>query len=244
MLDSVEIQLSRGAVLAAGVSARSMLEAYIYLEWLLKADTDIRARHFYVSYVRQRRAGVRRIIPGTDEFNRFQKQINSLHDMQDPLKRAAFEKEAIRQDTDLTKILTNKNNKSINDQFDKKKKYFDVHWYELTGVKSIGDMAGKLSLKTEYDWFYSQFSDIAHASAFDKHIKFNGNAVIFEPLRSPEGIDTVVNVIASLAFRVYRLIIKKYFPKDLQSFNQSYTTQWRDRFLSVPKVVVKRKNKL
>ena len=245
MLDSAEIQLSRGAVFAAGVSARSMLEAYIYLEWLLNADTDTRARYFYVWHLRQKRAWVRRIIPGTDEFSRFQKHFNSLSDMQDLTKRTALENEARRQDTNLTNILTNKNNKSINDQFDQmKKRHFDVHWYQPTGANSIGDIANKLSLESVYSFFYSQFSDITHASAFDKHIKFDGNAVIFEPLRSPEGIDTVVSVIATLAFRVYRLIIKKYFPNDLQSFNQSYITQWRTRFWSVPNVVVKRKSQL
>lgn len=239
MLDAAEILLSRGAVFAAGVSSRSMLEAYIYLEWLLNADTDSRARHFYVWHLRQKRDWARRIIPGTDEFKRFQKHLNTLSDMQDSTKRAALEVEARRQDKDLTDILTNVNNKSINDQFDQlKKRDFDVAWYKPTGALSIGDMARKLSLESEYDFFYSQFSDITHAGAFEKHIKFDGKAVIFEPIRNPEGIDTVVNVVATIAFRIYRLIINKYFPSELQAFNQSYITQWRTRFLSVPRVQV------
>ena len=235
MLDSVEILLSRGAVFASGVSARSMLEAYMYLEWLFKADTDNRARHFYVWHLRQKRDWARRGIPGTDENNRFQKHLNTMS-LKDPIKRAALEAEGKRQDADLTTLLTNATNKPINDQFDKMKNraFFDVAWYKPTGPQSIGDIAKKLSLGSEYMVFYSQFSDITHASAFDKHIKIDGKTVTFESIRSPEGIDTVVNVVATLAFRVFRLIINKYFPSELQAFNQNYITQWRTRFLSVP----------
>jgi hypothetical protein len=239
MLDSVEILLSRGAVFSASVSARSMLESYMYLEWLLNTDTDNRARHFHVWHIRQKREWARRMISGTDENGRFQKHLSSMSDMKDPAKRAAIEAEGKKQDTELTSVLTNANNKPINDQFDlMKSRAFDVPWYKPTGAQSIGDIAKKLSLESEYACFYSQFSDITHVGAFDKHIKFDDGAVIFEPIRSPEGIDTVVNVVATLAFRVFRLIINKYFPAELQTFNQSYIEQWRIRFLSVPKVKI------
>lgn len=239
MLDSVEILLSRGAIMASGVSARSMLEAYMYLAWLLQADTDNRARHFHVWHFRQKREWARRVIPGTDENVKFQSHLNNLSDMKDPVKRAALEAEGRKQDADLTTILTNAKNKPINDQFDKMKtRLFDVAWYNPTGPKSIRNIAKLLSLDSEYAFFYSQFSDITHAGAYDKHIKFDGKAIIFEPIRSPEGIDTVVNVVAAIAIRVFRLIINKYFPSELEPFNHEYITQWRTRFLTVPKVVI------
>jgi hypothetical protein len=239
MLDSVEILLSRGAVFAAGVSARSMLEAYMYLEWLLNANTDDRARHFYVWHLRQKREWARRAIPGTAENTIFQPYLNSLSVMNDPVKSTAIEAEGRKQDADLTTILTNANNRPINDQFaNMKRRTFDVNWYKPTGAQSIGDIAKKLSLESEYRFFYSEFSDITHAGAFDKNVTFDGEAVIFEPIRNPEGIDTVVNVVATLAFRVFRLIIKKYFPAEIEAFNQNYINQWRSRFLSVPKVQI------
>ena len=240
MLDAVEIQLSRGAVFSAGVSARSMLEAYICLAWILDKQTEIRGRQFYVWHLRQKRVWARRAIPGTTEHNHFRKYTDTLSDMEDLPKRAALESEASRQDDDISAILTNSNNNLINDAFDKlKQRHFDVAWYRPSGPRSIGDMAKRLKLDAEYDVFYSQFSDISHAGAFEKHVKFDGKAVIFEPIRSPEGIQTVVKVVATLAFRVFRLIIAKYFPQDMHSFKQSYITHWRTRFLSVPEVVVK-----
>jgi len=240
MLDAVEMQLSHGAVFSAGVSARSMLEAYIYLAWILEKDTEIRGRQFYVWHLRQKRVWTRRVIQGTLEYEYFKKHTATLSDMKDLTTRASLEAEARRQDADISGILTNSNNKSINAVFDKlKKRRFDVAWYRPGGPCSIGDIARKLQLDAEYYFFYSQFSDISHAGAFEKHVKFDGKAVVFEPIRSPEGIRTVVNVVATLAFRVFRLIISKYFPQDMQSFNQSYITQWRTRFLSVPEIVVK-----
>lgn len=239
MLDAVEIQLSRGAVFAAGVSARSMLETYVYLEWLLKTDTEKRARQFYVWHLRQKRSWARRAIKGTPENALFQKHLKALYDFNDLNKQTKIETEGVQQDADFTRILTNQNNKSINEDFDKLKKKHDVAWYSPHGPSSIADMAKRLNLESEYEFFYTQFSDITHAGAFDKNIKFEGTAVIFEPIRSPENIDTILTVVASLAFRVFRLIINKYLPAELTTFTHNYVTQWRSRFLSIPKVIIK-----
>jgi hypothetical protein len=73
MLDAVEVQLSRAAVFSAGVSARSMLEAYVYLAWLLAKDTEDRGRQFYVWHLRQKRLWAKRVIPGPPEFEQFKK---------------------------------------------------------------------------------------------------------------------------------------------------------------------------
>lgn len=158
--------------------------------------------------------------------------------------RKAMEANARKQDADLAIILTNQKNKPISDEFDKlKKKHFDVAWYRPAGPNSIADMVSRLDLESEYEFFYSQFSDITHVGAFDKHVKFDGNAVIFEPLRSPENIDTLVNVVASLAFRLFRLIINKYSPNEMTTFTHNYVSEWRNRFLSIPKVVIKEPKK-
>jgi len=239
MLDAVEIQLSRGSVFAAGVSARSMLEAYLYLAWILQTDTERRGRQFYVWHLRQKRGWQRRVIPGTDEYERFKNHISSLSAMMEPARFAALEKEANKQDGEISSILTNTNNNAINDEFDKlKKRHFDVAWYTPAGPSSIGDMARKLGLEVEYDLFYSQFSDISHAGAFERHVKFDGHATVFEPIRSPEGIRPLVNIVATLAFRILRLMIAKYFPQDMKSFDETYVKEWRSRFLSVPEVIV------
>ena len=239
MLDAVEILVSRGAVFAAGVSARSMLESYIYLEWLLKADTEKRARQFYVWHLRQKRLWARRAIKGTPENAHFQKNLDTLSTFNDPINRAEIEVGAKKQDADIYRILTNQNNKSINEDFDKLKKKYDVAWYSPHGPNSIADMATRLNLDSEYEFFYTQFSDITHAGAFEKHIKFDGTAVIFEPIRIPANIDTLITVVAALTFRIFSLIIKKYLTDELKTFTHNYITQWRVRFLSIPKVVIK-----
>lgn len=244
MLDAIEIQLSRGAVFSANVSARSMLETYIYLKWILETDTERRGRQFYVWYLSHMRTFVRRFLPNTPEYNHFNKQLSTLSDMKDLTKRTALEKDAKKQDADITALLTNKNNNLINNYFDKlKRKNYDVAWYRPAGPHSIRDMTKQLKLESEYYYFYSQFSNITHTGAFEKHVKFNGKAVVFEPIRSPEGIDILINVVVTLTLRVFILIIKKYFPKELKQFTQNYKNRWRGPFLSLPNVVVRDKAK-
>src|SRR4030042_5830387 len=115
-----------------------MLESYIYLEWLLKADTEKRARQFYVWHLRQKRSWARRAIKGTPENALFQKHLKSLSDSNNPKKNPEIEAEAKVQDAEFTMILTNQNNKSINDEFDRlKKKAHDIQWYSPHGPSSI-----------------------------------------------------------------------------------------------------------
>ncbi|MBE3138721.1 MAG: hypothetical protein IMZ63_02765 [Actinobacteria bacterium] len=236
VLDAVEIQLSKGAVLSAAISARSMLETYIYIKWILESDTERRGRQFYVWYLRQRRAFARQFIRGTSEYEYYMKQHSILPKLND----SEMEKEARKEDADITAILTNKNNNLINQYFDKlKKKKHDVAWYKPFGPNSINDMIKQLQLESEYYYFYSYFSNIAHAGSFEKRIKFDGKAVLFEPIRNPEGMRTLVSVVVPLVLWTFILIIEKYLPKELNIFTQRYMKHWRKPFLSVPNIVVK-----
>lgn len=121
MLDSVEVQLSRGAVFASGVSARSMLEAYIYIAWILQEDSERRGRQFYIWHLRQKRAWARRVVPGTPEYTRYEQHINMLADYQEPTRRKALEDIGRRQEAEIDKILNNDNNIATNAIFDNMK---------------------------------------------------------------------------------------------------------------------------
>ena len=241
MLDGVEIQLSRGAVSQATVSARSMLETYIYLSWLLKEDTERRTRQFYVWHQRQQRVWVRRMIPGTTEHAEFAKCRAAVPKMTEGAQAELHENDARRQDAVIGKFLSDPQNRAFNDAFEKiKRKNSDVHWYQPGGPNSVRDMAKRLNLDVEYDVFYSQFSDVSHATAFDKNVKFRNGTIILEQIRNPEGFRTVVNHVSTLALEIFRSIIARYFPQDMEAYNLTYVTKWRERFFSVPEVVIKR----
>ena len=67
----------------------------------------------------------------------------------------------------------------------------------------------------------------------------SGDRVIFEPLRNPEGLGTLLTVTLSTAFHTYRVAIRKYRPAEEAAFDAKYRNEWRERFRSIPDVDVK-----
>jgi len=122
MLDGVELHLSNAAVLASHISTRALYEAQLYVLWLLAADTDRRARQYYVWNLRQRRLWASRVIPGTSDFSQFQHVLEYLPEFQstdgaDQQKITELQQHASEEVTNIDQLLNSPKYRSINDAF-------------------------------------------------------------------------------------------------------------------------------
>ena len=70
MLDAAIVLLKQGAVLAANLPVRSMFESHVYSQWILKDDSDRRARQYFVWHWRKELDWTRVAIPGSKENER------------------------------------------------------------------------------------------------------------------------------------------------------------------------------
>ena len=75
MLDAVEVLVSSGTILAAHLQARAIMEATLYLDWILVSDTEKKAKHFYVADLRAEKSEGLRVLGDDDEFNRLWKKM-------------------------------------------------------------------------------------------------------------------------------------------------------------------------
>ena len=234
MIDAVEILVSQGAVMSAQVPARSLWETSLYILWILSSDADRRAKQYYVWDLRRQQYWAKRIIPGTKEREAFQTTLEKISSIVDPDEEKQKMEEAKKQIANIDKILGQSEFRDINDEFDKiKKRQHDEPWYKPGGPSSLKDMANRLGLNSEWELFYTQFSEISHAQALRKHIRFKKNEIVFEPIRYLEGIDVLLRMTLSFAIRTYRTILQHYRPEELTNFGRKYLTEWRERFWSI-----------
>ncbi len=84
MLDGVEILISNGAVYAAGLQARALFEASVYIDWILKSETEKKAVFYYVHNVRRQRMWARRSQSGSPEAVAFAAIAPDLMGQLDP----------------------------------------------------------------------------------------------------------------------------------------------------------------
>jgi uncharacterized protein DUF5677 len=244
MLDGIVILLRQGSVLSSHLQLRSLFEAHIYIRWILKDDSERRAKQYFVWHWRRELDWTRSAIKGTKENERlktaFKYEIN--YSTIEELK--GREKQIEEQERKLLDMLNSQDFKEVTEEFERlrnrkgKRSRNDPKWYVLWGPSNFRELCEKLSLEGEYDVFYSHFSEIMHATTQKRMISHHRNEVIFEPIRSPEGFSQIVRYSATLAMRTYQAILEKYRPSEAaDNFKRKYREEWRESFMTIPNVV-------
>jgi len=233
LLDSFELNIAHGAVLASQLPARGLYEATLYVSWILEDDTDRRARKYYVWQLRQERRHALCLIPGTNENTRFIAACENTPYLQGFATSASAKspiddaKKTVQQ---IDRFLSSSGHIVVNQEFDYTKKHRDKPWYyepqrgEEREIGSLGVIAERLHRRAEYESFYSKFSDVTHSSVFRNHLRIEGGTATFEPIRHLEGIDWICRIVCATIFRFYREILEKYRPGEVENFNRKYVS--------------------
>jgi len=237
MIDSFEILISKGAVSAANLQARSAFEASLYIDWILKGESEKKAKYYYVSNLRNQRLWALRLKPGTPEEEIFSEAFQYL---ENHLKTTDLEnvgKQAGEELTEIDSLLARNVWNEINLEFEKKKNKktgVDRYWYKMFGITSIRQLAQEVGRLGEYDLFYSRSSEVMHATSYRDHIQFSKGVVSFEPIRQLKDLDILLRFITLVAMSSYVSILKHYRYGELSHFRRKYIRDWKDAFLNIP----------
>lgn len=242
MVDGAEILLSEGAQHAACLQIRALFELHLYMVWILKEDTDRRARLYYVWNLRKRRYWNNSTISGTPEHTKF-----APHFAKHPKSKMAslppgIKKAIADEILEINALLASPPYRSLDAEFDKLKgkRLRDVPWHHpFGGVSSIKQMADCLGYSDQYDIGYDQLSGIAHSTAFFKQVVAKGERVTFEPIRDLAGVESHFRSIGNYCLQTYRMVLDHYRPGELEAFDRKYRDEWRNRFMGIKSVVNK-----
>jgi hypothetical protein len=234
MLDGLDVLVSQGCIYTAHLQVRSLFEAFLNLEWILKEDTSKRALQYYVWNLRLRRKWALRFVSSSTEHNDFIRKVEKYQESL--LARSQEHNEDARQQADaISNLLSQAPYHEINQEFERLEgsRKFDVPWYKPGGPNSVADMAERVGYGAEYEVFYSQYSQIMHASAQLDNVKFMDDSITFEPIRKLDRLRPLLNVGIGFSIRAYKTVLKKYRPQEIENFSRKYAKDWRDAFLSI-----------
>lgn len=240
MLDGVSVLVSQGCIYPAHLQVRSLFEAFISMEWILKGNTSKRALQYYVWNLRSRRMWALKFNSASTEHSDFIRKVDKYKDSL--LTRSQeYEAEVKLQSDSITNLLSKEPYHEVNQEFDRLRgsRRFDVPWYRPNGPNSVSDMAERLGYGAEYEVFYSQYSQIMHASAQLNNVKLGKKGVVFEPIRKLDRLRPLLNVGLGFAIKAYRTVLNRYRPEELQNFTRKYITDWQKEFLSITSVTYK-----
>jgi hypothetical protein len=236
MIDSAEILISNAAIYSSNLQLRAVFEASIYIDWILKSDTDKKAKYFYVSNLREFKFWALRAkgeSPDQVQFDQITREINLQLDGDIDKIKAEAERQIVEIDRVLSRPSFCDINAHIQKYKDKNKLHYEPSWYYPLGV-SIRKIAIDVERLPEYEFIYSQTSTIMHSTKYSHHIQFGNGKLVFEPIRSLKEINNILTFLVGCTFRTYLAILKHYRPDEVQAFSRKYIEDWRNAFLNIP----------
>lgn len=244
-LDAVHVLLSKGCGDAALIHLRAMLEEEIYLNWLVKEQTPLRAKHFYVWNLRKRRRSNLVADPSTNEAKDATAQAGSDFDsVITALQTPAMHASCSQENANIDAILADPELAKIDHAFEalRKGKVYDVEWYKPCGATSVASIARNVGMAAHYRFFYSKWSELMHSSGFFDHVWVDDKGASVEQVRDVEEIANAISMAASMAQGLFHLFIRRYRPGEQDSFRRKYLSEWRDRAMNIPKVKIDRQD--
>ena len=235
-LDAATVLLMQGCCFSAHLQVRSLLENYLFLQWLLKDDTENRTEHILVANVRREIESQSIGIPGSKQAEKHAEIASTLTLPPEAIKKL---KRQVKNMQEL--IAESPARAAINQKFedqrkrkeDKGKDAWDPQWYEFCGATSIRQIAIQLDRLKEYAFLYSPFSGAVHGGVSSFSIIYRAGGMEVIPLRHAEQFENLARLAAIFAMDSYRLLLNKYLPSAHDDFKQTFLNDWRKPFRSL-----------
>jgi Family of unknown function (DUF5677) len=235
MLDGAEVLLSNGAVHAAKLQMRALLEVSLYIHWILLSDTEKKADYYYVHNLRRKRLWAERL-QGTSAAG--QDFIAMMNAVGVPMSQEAADF-AKQQTTEIDRVLAQPKFAQISVDFDNYRRgKGDLSWYVPLGPRNLRVIAKDVSKLAEYVMVYSGASEVMHGSNYEQHVSFSAGRISFTPIRYLKDFGTVYHFSVTFAFQIYRRILEMYRPGEIAAFNRKYLENWRRHYMNIPKVMI------
>lgn len=234
LLDAGQVLLSSGCVNPALLQLRALSEVSIYIAWILRRDTDRRARAYYVANLRRRLEWAKRVRPGTDQFKALSRDYSALR-IRNPLKDR--QRDVLQETQNVEHRLSKADFRRMNGAFDRRrgKSRYEPDWYAVLFPKkkrpSLYTLAKQVDQRAEYRLIYEQGSEMMHSSRLDIHVQVEASAVRIRSLRELTDFSHIGQLLMGEAMSTYRLLLRRYRPTEADNFAKKYAESWRATYL-------------
>jgi len=242
MLDAFEVLFTNGVIQPSYLQTRALFEVSWYMEYILKEDSERRAKHYFVSNLRNDRFWSLRGISGTKQKEKFDKIVSEFSEniIEEFSK---FEADLVKQSDSIAETLQKDSFREINESFEKiikdRKLDYEPPWHTPLGLNSVRQVANNIGKIHEYETFYAFMSEAMHSSSLKAHVKLSSKEMSFEQLRFLKNIKQIFSLTVSVTLRIYRLMLETYRPGEVKLFSKKYVEEWRKPFTEVKDVTYK-----
>ncbi|MFA6165467.1 MAG: DUF5677 domain-containing protein [Gemmatimonadaceae bacterium] len=230
--DGCLICLQSGAAEQALLHTRKAFEAGLQLQWLLRSDSDSRARRFYTWHLREERSWYLRAIPGSVEHEEHKKAWEAQGDAGPPLD--PIENQSLVDE--INNVLAKEDYREANALFDaareaksnKGRRPTDPLWFSVgDGAQpTLAALATSIGRRTDYRTTYRYLSYATHSSSLASSARIRDAVIRIEHVRIPRHFSTAF--IFAFAEWLHRSleICEMYRPGEGVAFATRLRDQW------------------
>ncbi|SRR5579884_1483978 len=233
MLDGIQVLLSNGAVQTANLQLRALLEAAIYVKWILAGDSERKANYYYVHNLRRRQKWALRTEAGPSGTSDFERTMANfgIHITDEMKAKAKKENQEIDRALGSKYAAINKDFRDL-----RKKRHGEPPWYSPLGPKNLAEMARDVGWEPLYILVYSIASGLMRSSSYEEHVRIEPETVMLQPIRYLENFGSVFLFSVSIALDLYRRVLEEYRPGELTTFSRKYVEKWQKQYLNFVKI--------
>lgn len=233
-LDAGQVLLASGCVNTAALQLRALFEVSVYIAWIVRRETDRRARAYYVANLRRRLDWAKRGRPGTAEFRWFARDYRAIQ-IRNPLK--DHQSEVVEEIANVERRLAKADFRQMNRAFARRRgnRSHDPDWYAVLFPKkkrpSLYTLARQVDHRAQYRLIYEQGSEMMHSSRLDPHVRVEANVMRIRALRELTDFSHIAQLLMGEAMSTYLLVLRRYRPNEADNFAKKYAESWRAAYM-------------
>jgi hypothetical protein len=229
--DGAAVLVAQGCSEPAGPLLRSAFEARLGIGYILTADHERRAIAYQVAHI-HRKLKIYRRFDGKHELGRALRAELAGDEHADVLDRipedtavyAARLEPALRRPAFVPV--------EAEWQAAKNRRGKEPNWFSLFGgPKDIKDLAKEMEELSTYWFLYKHWSDVTHAGSGMENVAMTAsNEKVIRPLRHPEELKSVVQIITGFSNDVAVALLTTYRPDLLQEYHERFAVEMLPTF--------------
>lgn len=235
ILDGARLSASEGQTGSYHALFRVALEAFWYLEFMLKEHMKLRATAFIVDNTLNKIDWYEGLDPETETGKRFRSDVKK----DQTLPNSAYSDIDLVQLRDasnnLKKMLNKEPYLSVYDEWKrvKKKNHRRPKWYGLySGPNNLQEITRSLGRDAQYV-LYRLSSETTHAAnTMTGILKLKNSSAAIKPIRFPEELENHVKTLVPCVVNTYQVMINKFCPEVIDEFRYWYFTDIRKGLMS------------
>jgi hypothetical protein len=240
--DAAVLSLQGASEHALVVQSRLVIESRWALILGLR-DPAKWGRHVYVASRRHQKRLLRRAIPETAEYIKYEAARDLIGEAAAALPAGGLAEQLEHVDT-IDAILAAPDLVHINALFEEwlSSKRYEAYWFydgpspSSARLKSYFDLAKEVGCEGEYISMYSWTSLSVHGGYTSSHLLHSKQRVAIAPLRTPGGLRHSYLLAATMTAECYKRIIETYRNGELPQFLHQHLTEWRERLRAMPEI--------